>query len=55
MTQLLESGEHAALQIPDDGHYPFAIAASRGCTLDVIYRPVNKFYKIINVPPGGGG
>jgi hypothetical protein len=36
MTQSLESGEHAALQVPDDSHRPFAIAASQGCELDVI-------------------
>jgi ankyrin repeat protein len=37
LQELLEASEHAALQIPYNGLYPFAIAASQDYSLDVIY------------------
>jgi hypothetical protein len=37
LNKLLEAGEHVALEIPYDGLYPFAIAASQDYELDVIY------------------
>jgi hypothetical protein len=47
LQDLLEAGEHAALQIPYDGLYPFAIAASQDYELDVIYSFLTKSPQVL--------